>query len=55
MDKEKYLSYVRAEILDQIKELKESGKLISKNDLPKRMNSYERNLYLPLMDTDLLI
>ena len=53
--KEKYLAHVRKEILDQVEEYQKSGKLFDKVDLPERLNSYEWNLYLPLLSDEYLI
>ena len=55
MYKEEYLKHVRKEILEQINKYEKEGKRFNKEDLPEKMNSYERNLYLPLLSNEALI
>ena len=53
--KDTYLKHVRNEILIQINDFKERGKLFNKEDLPLKLNSYERNLYLSYLSNEYLI
>ncbi len=49
--KEKFRNHCRKEILDIV----ESGQVITKDTLPKRMNSYEAQLLMPLWDDALFL
>jgi hypothetical protein len=53
--KTEYFKNVRKEILEQINNYEKAGKRFNKEDVPERMNSYERNLYIPLYSNELLI
>ena len=54
MDKNEYLKNVRKEVLEEINQYKKDNKRFNKNEIPIFLNSYERDLYYPLMSNSLL-
>ena len=52
---EEYLKFVDKDMLHQICECERSGKLLDEKNIPERMNSYERNLYKPLLSNKQLV
>lgn len=55
MNELEYMKYVDNTIKELIEKFEKEHKFFSKTDLPERMNSYERNLCIPLYSNELLI